>query len=154
MIILFWVFVGLLVIAYYLGTIVLSRKLQKKVRRKRLEWPTTKGSITSSKITHQDAQLGGDGPYPEQWNVKIKFSYDVGNISYLSRQEWRTGIMPPAYGLGDVVTVSYNPTKPKEALVNLGPGMYAPIWLIAIVTILIILPMLVPVIIVLAYSRP
>ena len=153
MIILFWVFVGLLVIAYYLGTLVLSRKLQKKVTRKRLEWPTTNGSITSSKISHQDAQLGSDGPTSEQWNVKIKFSYDVGGVSYLGMQEWTAYIMPPAYGLGYVVTVYYNPTKPKEALVNLSRGMYFPYWLVAIVTILIILPMLVLVILALAYSR-
>ena len=153
MTILLWVFVGLLVIAYYLGTIVLSRKLQKIVRRKRLEWPTTNGSITSSKISHQDAQLGNDGPTPEKWNVKIKFSYDVGGVSYSGRQEWDAYIMPPAYGLGYVVTVYYNPTKPKEALVNLGRGMYFPNWLVTTVTILIILPMLVFVILALAYSR-
>ena len=143
----------MLVIAYYVGTVVLSRRLQKRVTRKRLEWPTAKGSITSSKISHQDAQLRGDDPYPEQWNVKIKFSYDVGGVSYLGRQEWTTYTMPPAYVAGYVVTLYFNPTKPKEALVYLGPGMYFPNWLIAIVTILILLPMLVPVILVLAYSR-
>ena len=97
--------------------------------------------------------MGGDGPTAERWDVKIKFSYDVGGLSYLGRQEWTAYIIPPAYGLGYVVTVYYNPTKPKEALVNLGPGMYFPNWLIAILTILIILPMLVFVILALAYSR-
>jgi len=48
--------------------------------------------------------------------ARVKFKYQVNGVSYLGKQSWADGPLPPQPG--SAVTVYYNPVRPENSVIE------------------------------------
>ncbi|MBI2830457.1 MAG: DUF3592 domain-containing protein [Chloroflexi bacterium] len=79
----------------------------------RSQWPTTQGTITSSKTATDDDYVG-------DLVFLIRFTYEVGGVRYSGAQDWSVQEygQERRYSQGAAVTVYYNPNNPKTAVIE------------------------------------
>ena len=119
--------------AIFLGIIFFTRRKVTQAA----SWPSTLGTVTSSRIEMRSSNEGGSTPYPV-----VNYSYQVMGQSYPGSK-----VMPgpdvggsgarkvvERYPAGAQVMVYYNPEKPSEALLERStPGFIKLLWIILII---------------------
>ena len=115
----YFVLIMLAVMGWWVGPILLFLRQKRRRLKKRLKWTVTEGNVTYAKIKHYKEEAGGDNAKPEEWTVCIEFSYGAAGKMYVASQDWSQNVQPYSYNLGSDVNVYYNPSRPKEAVVNL-----------------------------------
>ena len=119
--------------AIFLGIIFFTRRKVSQAA----SWPSTLGTVTSSRIEMRSSSEGGSTPYPV-----VNYSYQVMGQSYPGNK-----VMPgpdiggsgarkvvERYPAGAQVMVYYNPEKPSEALLERStPGFIKLLWIILII---------------------
>jgi len=118
-ILLYFALILLVVIGWWVSALLLFLRQKRRRLENRLKWTVTKGNVIDAKIKHYEEEVGGDNAKPEEWAVYLRFSYNAKGKTYSANQDWSQNVQPYGYILGSDVTVYYNPSRPKEAVVNL-----------------------------------
>jgi len=119
--------------AIFLGIIFFTRRKVAQAA----SWPSTMGTVTSSRIELRSSSEGGSTPYPI-----VNYAYQVMGQPYQGAK-----VMPgpekggsgarkvvERYPAGAQVMVYYNPEKPSKALLERGtPGFVRLFWIILII---------------------
>jgi hypothetical protein len=119
--------------AIFLGIIFFTRRKVAQAA----SWPSTLGTVTSSRIEMRSSSEGGSTPYPV-----VNYAYQVLGQPYQGSK-----VMPgpnvggsgarkvvERYPAGAQVMVYYSPEKPSEALLERStPGFIKLFWIILIV---------------------
>ena len=118
-------FIGLSIIFFAQGGMILYKAFNSA------KWPAAAGTIVSSNVSHH---LGGkSAPYS---SPDITYRYKVGptiyfndNIAYAplnSSNESKVRQITDRYPVGQVVTVYYDPSNPRDSVLE--PGVAADSW--------------------------
>lgn len=109
--------VGLIALA--IGGYILFISYMRGNQNSRAQWPTTEGTVLSFS-SKRDVEEN------HKW-FSIKFSYQVGEKQYSSKQEGIADIYTASrihnYFIGETVTVYYYPNNPSTAVVE--PGLHS-----------------------------
>ena len=121
-----------------------------KLYRASQNWPTTQGTIISSKVDHRE-NTTTDGKISHTYIAQLRYSYTVYGIDYTSdtysfgyhgsSSPEEANILVSWYSSGELVTVHFDPNDPEIAVLNI-QLRFTTILLILAGTLLIILGLL------------
>jgi hypothetical protein len=118
--------------AIFLGIIFFTRRKVAQASN----WPSTLGTVLSSRVVRRSSSDGGTTPYPV-----VDYSYQVSGQAYRGNRVMPgpemggtgAGKVVDRYPEGAQVMVYFNPNNPSEALLERGvPGFVKWFWIILI----------------------
>ena len=106
----------LLIVAIF-ASVGLMKRWERQAGYARSQWPIVEGTVTSSRSSSVDISE----PCRTLNYFSVWFTYEVDGVRYSGMQDWPGGgaCDERKYAAGTIITVHYDPDKPKTAVVDL-----------------------------------